>query len=79
MARANSPTGAWHVRVYAVMFFLVLSVRAGTVPVLAFTHDTCGGKRRRSSGEITSRASLLLYTSPWTVLLLLLVAIAFLN
>ena len=79
MARANSPTDAWHVRVYAVMFLLVLGVRAGTVPMVAFTQDTCGGKRRRSSGEITSGAGSLLYISPWTVLLLLLVAIAFLN
>lgn len=79
VAKENSPIGAWYAQVYAEKLLLALGVRAGRVPMVAFTHDTCGGKRRRSSGEITSGVGSLLYTSPWTVLLLLLVAIAFLN
>ncbi len=46
VAKANSPTDAWHARVYAVKFLLALAVRAETVPMATFTHDTGGGKWR---------------------------------
>ncbi len=64
VAKENSPIGAWHAQVYAEKLLLALGARAGTVPMVAFTHDTGGGKWRRASGEISSGVRSLFYTSP---------------
>ena len=72
------PSRVADVAVYAVKFALALGVRAGTVPIVAFVHDTGGGKWWRSSGRVTSRVSSLHYTSSRTGLLLFLVSLAFL-